>query len=937
MRRVVIAVVASMFVGVWGVGAAPVVQGHVQFVGGLPVAGAHVVLFDLSDLRRGVVAAAITDQSGQFALSFAGLRSARSVPFALGQSYPNPFNPAATIPYELTALAHVRLEIFNLLGQPVATLLDGAQAAGVYRAFWDGTDGAGRAMAAGVYIYRLTVDGVQKTGRMTLVDGQAGVPGAGASVQAVETSVSRGSYGLVVSGPGLVAYADAAFRVDGGLGSVVIEVVAVGGAKVVQEDGEGLLGDVDNDGQVTLIDALLVAMYIANPSSVLPNGGDMARGDVNGDGVIDLIDAWHIATYAADPLSPSLPPAFVAALDATPSFGDATIDSLVLEAGVALDALELPLASGGNGELTYRLDGALPIGLTFDSASRTLSGTPPADVLYAVEGYTLTYRVSDVDGDSAELGFTISVNGLPSFGGQIVANQTVTAGSSIYWVLPPISRSSGGNGELTYFLDGELPPGLTFDAASRTLSGTPPADVLYAVEGYALTYRVADVDGDSAELGFTISVNGLPSFGGQVVVNQLYTAGDGVSVGLPAAVGGNEALTYSLDGDLPPGLVFDAATRTLSGALPADAWYAVGYALTYRVSDVDGDSAALGFTISVNSLPSFGDQMVADQMYTAGDGVSLNLPAAAGGNGELTYSLDGDLPPGLVFDAETRTLSGTPTAAEQYEHALTYRVSDADGDSAALRFFAQVDRLIATFSLEGKEMSMEFVWIAPGVFQMGSPDSEPGRSSDETLHEVEISQGFYMGTYEITQGQWEAVMGTTPWVGKSYVRENPSHPAMSISWYDVHAFMGRLNDASGDSLYRLPSEAEWEYACRAGTTTRWSFGDEVADLAAYAWYSANAKDAGEEYAHAVGTRRPNAWGLYDMHGNLREWVQDWYAGNYYDVSPRVDPPGPLSGSKRVFRGGDFRMGAVEMRSARRFDYRPDHRGWDYGARLVRFR
>ena len=92
----------------------------------------------------------------------------------------------------------------------------------------------------------------------------------------------------------------------------------------------------------------------------------------------------------------------------------------------------------------------------------------------------------------------------------------------------------------------------------------------------------------------------------------------------------------------------------------------------------------------------------------------------------------------------------------------------------------------------------------------------------------------------------------------------------------MQAFIGRLNEAAGDSLYRLPSEAEWEYACRAGSTTRFSFGDAVADLAAYAWYSANAKDAGEEYAHAVGTRRPNAWGLYDMHGNVWEWVQDWY-------------------------------------------------------------
>ena len=936
MRRIVIAVVVSMFVGVWGVGATPIVQGHVQFVGGLPVAGAYVSLFDLSDLRRGVVAAATTDEVGQFALSFAPAGSAQSAHFALGQSYPNPFNPAATIPYELAALAHVRLEIFNLLGQPVATLLDGVQAAGTYRAQWDGTDGAGRAMAAGVYLYRLTVDGAQKTGRMTLVDGQAGVPGAGAPGPVVATQVPSGTYGLVVSGPGLVAYADAAFRMDAGMGSVVIEVAAVGGAKAVQEEGEGVLGDVDNDGQITLFDALLVAMYVADPATVLPNGGDIALGDVNGDGAIDLIDAWHIATYASDPLAPSLPPAFVAAVDATPSFGDATVDSLAFEAGVAIDALELPVASGGNGELTYRLDGALPPGLTFDSASRTLSGIPPADVLYAVEGYALTYRVSDVDGDSAELGFTIVVNGLPSFGGQMVADQTVTAGSSIYWALPPISRSSGGNGELAYSLDGALPPGLTFDSASRTLSGTPPADALYPAEGYALTYRVVDADGDSAELRFTISVNGLPSFGDQVVADQLYTAGDGVSVGLPAAAGGNGALTYFLDGALPPGLVFDSASRTLSGIPPADAWYAAGYALTYRVSDADGDSAKLDFTISVNGMPSFGDQVVADQMYKSGDGVSIGLPAAAGGNGALTYSLDGDLPPGLTFDSASRTLSGTPTATKQHEYALTYRVSDVDGDSAELGFFVQVDLLLATFSIAEREMSMEFVWIEPGVFQMGSPDTEPGRHTDEgPVHEVEISQGFYLGKYEVTQGQWEAVMGTTPWAGKWGVQEHPSHPAVHISWDDVRVFIGRLNAAEGDLLYRLPSEAEWEYACRAGSTTRWSFGDDESELTDYAWYDVNAKDAGENYAHPVGTKLPNPWGLYDMPGNVREWVQDRYDSNYYNSSPRVDPPGPTSGSGRVLRGGSFSTDAEQLRSADRFEFSDSYN--DIGVRLLRFR
>ena len=260
-----------------------------------------------------------------------------------------------------------------------------------------------------------------------------------------------------------------------------------------------------------------------------------------------------------------------------------------------------------------------------------------------------------------------------------------------------------------------------------------------------------------------------------------------------------------------------------------------------------------------------------------------------------------------------------------------------------------------TFSLPGGA-ELEVVWIEPGVFQMGAPESEINETIDwcvdlgesrstcvelfgaeGPLHEVEISQGFYLGKYEITQGQWEAVMGTTPWAGEDYVQEHSSHPAVYISWYDVQAFIGRLNAAAGDSLYRLPSEAEWEYACRAGTTTRWSLGDDVSQLTDYAWYWGNAWHVGERYAHAVGLKRPNAWGLYDMHGNVYEWVQDWYGRDYYNSSPRVDPPGPDIGSARVLRSGDFYVSAQAVRSAVRYGDSPDDRYYFIGVRLVRIR
>jgi formylglycine-generating enzyme required for sulfatase activity len=223
---------------------------------------------------------------------------------------------------------------------------------------------------------------------------------------------------------------------------------------------------------------------------------------------------------------------------------------------------------------------------------------------------------------------------------------------------------------------------------------------------------------------------------------------------------------------------------------------------------------------------------------------------------------------------------------------------------------------------------MEMVWIEPGSFAMGSPGSEAG-----SQHQVTISKGFYLGKYEITQEQWEAVIDTRPWAGHDYVQEGPNNPAVDISWDDVQVFIHQLNQAAGDSLYRLPMEAEWEYACRAGSTTRWSFGDDENELWDYAWYSDNTWNLGLEHAQPVGTKLPNLWGLFDMHGNVWEWCQDWY-GRYSSES-QTDPPGPLAGSLRVLRGGAFSASAQSTRSAVRGANSPGYLGVSLGARLSR--
>ncbi|MBT5056067.1 MAG: formylglycine-generating enzyme family protein [Gemmatimonadetes bacterium] len=242
--------------------------------------------------------------------------------------------------------------------------------------------------------------------------------------------------------------------------------------------------------------------------------------------------------------------------------------------------------------------------------------------------------------------------------------------------------------------------------------------------------------------------------------------------------------------------------------------------------------------------------------------------------------------------------------------------------------------------------AMELVWIEPGTFMMGSPEPSGIEAeqayrevtdSERPYHPVTISKGFYLGKYEVTQSQWEAVMGTTPWVGVVMGREiasGPNHPAVVISWYEWQDFIHRLNEAEGDSLYRMPTEAEWEYAARAGSTTPRFFGDDIDMLEDYAWFGININQ-GKFPIHPVGAKLPNPWGLYDIYGNVKEWTQDWYGP--YTGESQSDPSGPDSGEFRVTRGGYIGFNAFMSASPRRYldDIKPTDRALSAGLRLVR--
>ena len=197
----------------------------------------------------------------------------------------------------------------------------------------------------------------------------------------------------------------------------------------------------------------------------------------------------------------------------------------------------------------------------------------------------------------------------------------------------------------------------------------------------------------------------------------------------------------------------------------------------------------------------------------------------------------------------------------------------------------------------------------------------PNLFNEQPVHTVTISKTFSMSATEVTQGQWKAVMGSNP----SRFTGDDNLPVEQVSWDDVQAFIRRLNELEGcDNCYRLPTESEWEYAARASTT-----GDYAGDLDAMAWYSANSGGK----THPVGQKRPNAWGLYDMHGNVWEWVSDWYG--VYPSGTVTDPTGPETVSIRILRGGSWINTAEGARSALRHFGAPGHRADDLGFRLVR--
>jgi formylglycine-generating enzyme required for sulfatase activity len=333
-------------------------------------------------------------------------------------------------------------------------------------------------------------------------------------------------------------------------------------------------------------------------------------------------------------------------------------------------------------------------------------------------------------------------------------------------------------------------------------------------------------------------------------------------------------------------------------------------------------NAPTGLTATMTSLSSIAlswqDNSSIEQGYKVerktGSGGSWSVIYTAGSNAE-SYTNTG-LTANTTYYYRVRGYAGTSYSGYSNESSATTTYTAG---------------YVQSFPLGTTGLTIEMVWVPAGSFLQGAYSGESGSSSDELpQHWVTFANGFWMGKNEVTQAQWEAIAGSWSF----YFDGHPDYPAENVSWNDItNTFLPALNSQSGGNVWRLPSESEWEYGCRAGTTTRYYWGDDLSysQIGSYAWYSGNSGST----THTVGTKQPNSWNLYDMSGNVYEWCEDYWHSNYTGAPTNGSAWLSPSSSFRVLRGGSWSGSGINCRSANRYYGGPSSRGGNYGFRLVR--
>ncbi|MFA6244510.1 MAG: SUMF1/EgtB/PvdO family nonheme iron enzyme [Candidatus Hydrogenedentales bacterium] len=335
-------------------------------------------------------------------------------------------------------------------------------------------------------------------------------------------------------------------------------------------------------------------------------------------------------------------------------------------------------------------------------------------------------------------------------------------------------------------------------------------------------------------------------------------------------------------------------------------------------------TGAAPLTVEFTDLSTAGDSPIASWLWDFGDGGKATSTQQ---DPSHTYTAAGTYNVSLTV----KTAEGEDTETKSNFISVT-QGAEGEGEGEGEHQLGDIETIL----LPGG-VPLELVWIPAGTFLMGRYAGEQDSYGEEDPQHPVTLNGFWMGKYELTKAQWTAVMGTTPWSGQSYVLDDPNSPAVYVSWNDGQAFMSALNSYTGKT-FGLPSEAQWEYACRADTTTRFYWGDDpsYAEIGGYVWYEANTCKAGQQYAHVVGQKLPNAFGLYDMSGNVWEWCQDYWHDNYTGAPTDGSAWELPTGSYRVLRVGSWRCYDSLCRSANRVNYGyPAYASFVNGVRVSR--
>ncbi|MBF0117019.1 MAG: putative Ig domain-containing protein [Magnetococcales bacterium] len=604
--------------------------------------------------------------------------------------------------------------------------------------------------------------------------------------------------------------------------------------------------------------------------------------------------------------------------------------------GSGAKSLQIPATtfSDADGDaLTYtaaQADGSsLPSWLTFSTSTRTFSGNPPAEIA------ALSIRVTANDGHEgivhAPFTLTLSnINDAPTVVTPISAQSWTGSGAKSLQI-PAMTFSDADGDALTYTAtqaDGSaLPSWLTFSSSTRTFSGNPPAGLM----SINLKVTASDRSGDASHATFTLSFSGVND--PPVAVSGTLTTFRNMAVTdvLTGMDTEGDRLTYSIVSNGTKGsAILNATTGSVtytptSGLSGTDSF-------TFKVNDGTVDSAPATVAVTIEVPPNV-PPVAVNGSLNANQGVATTgtLNASDEEGSALTYQIidNGSKGTATITNQATGAFSYTPNSGSTGTDTFTFRVNDGADDSSVATVNITINDLEITNSL-----GMTFRLINAGNFTMGAAPSEISTSTSEWWwylnsipnHMVTISRSFYMQSTEVTQGQWQAVTGNNP----SYFNDCGSNcPVEQVSWNDIQVFISLIN-LRGDGTYRLPTEAEWEYAVRAGAASDSFLFANEGNIGDYAWYNNNSTKT-----HPVAQKLPNSWGLYDMHGNVSEWVSDWDGHQGYSSDPVTDPQGSSTGTAKIHRGGGWRHPVDYLRSAHRDADSPDTRFFGFGFRLVK--